>query len=163
MQTFQGLLDISQHYGELYRIKYGANKTVISVVGSKVDMKYYQDITPWNTDNLPVSVREDNDHLGLIISGIREEEKNVDLKIQKARGALFKLLGPAFSHKSLLSPAVQINLYRVYICPIARSGLSAMTLRTNHLISLATFQRKIIHGFLHLSQSYPIPSLLFFS
>ena len=112
-------------------------------------------------DNLPVSVREDNDHLGLIISGIREEEKNVDLKIQKARGALFKLLGPAFSHKSLLSPVVQINLYRVYICPIARSGLSAMTLRTNPLKSLATFQRKIIRGFLHLSQSSPIPSLFF--
>ena len=124
-------------------------------------MKYYMDTKPWNMDNLPVSVREDNDHLGLTISGIREEEKNVDLKIQKARGALFGLLGPAFSHKSLLSPAVQIHLYRVYICPIARSGLSALTLRTSHLKSLATFQRKILRGFLHLSQSSPIPSLFF--
>ena len=56
-------------------------------------MNYYQDITPWKMDNLPVSVKEDNNHLGLIISGIREEGQNVDLKIQKARGALFKLLG----------------------------------------------------------------------
>ena len=77
----QGLLDISQHYGQLYRIKYGANKTVISVVGSKADMAYYQDIQPWNMDNMQVSVKENNDHLGLIISGVREEEKNVDLKI----------------------------------------------------------------------------------
>ena len=40
----QGLLDIAQHYGHLYRIEYGASKTVVSVVGSKVDMDYYQDI-----------------------------------------------------------------------------------------------------------------------
>ena len=159
----QGLLDICQHYGQLYRIKYGANKTVVSVVGSKADMKYYEDTTPWVMDNLPVSVKEDNDHLGLVVSGMREEEKNVDLKIQKARGALFGLLGPAFSYKSLLSPAVQIHLYRVYICPIARSGLCAMTLRTNHLKSLALFQRKILRGFLNLSQSSPIPSLFFLS
>ena len=88
----QGLLDIAQHYGQLYRIKYGASKTVVSVVGSKVDMDYYQDIQPWVMENLPVSVKEDNDHLGLIVSGNREEEKNIDLKMKKARGALFKLL-----------------------------------------------------------------------
>ena len=94
----QGLLDIAQHYGQLYRIKYGASKTVISVVGSKRDMDYYEDIQPWTMDSLPVSVKENNDHLGLIISGVREEEKNIDLKIKKARGSLFKLLGPAFSN-----------------------------------------------------------------
>ena len=159
----QGLLDISQHYGQLYRIKYGANKTVVSVVGSKADMQYYEDIQPWVMDNLPVSVKEDNDHLDLIVSGISEEEKNIDLKIKKARGSLFKLLGPAFSYKSLISPALQIHLFRVFICPIARSGLAAMTLRTNHIQPLCAFQKKIIRGFLHLSDSAPIPSLFFLS
>ena len=96
----QGLLDISQQYGHLYRIKYGASKTVISVVGSKQDMSYYESIHPWTMDNLSVSVKENNDHLGLIVSGIREDEKNVDLKIKKARGALFKLLGSAFPQKA---------------------------------------------------------------
>ena len=108
----QGLLDISQQYGHLYRIKYGASKTVISVVGSKQDMAYYDTVHPWTMDSLSVSVREDNDHLGLIVSGVREEEKNIDLKIRKARGALFKLLGPAFTAKCFLSPSVQIHLYR---------------------------------------------------
>ena len=93
-------------------------------------MNYYQDITPWKMDNLPVSVKEDNNHLGLIISGIREEGQNVDLKIQKARGALFKLLG-------LLTQISSQASYRVYICPRFRSR-RAMTLRTNHLKSLAT-------------------------
>ena len=159
----QGLLDISQHYGELYRIKYGANKTVISVVGSKADMQYYEDIQPWTMDNLLVSVKEDNDHLGLIVSGIREEEKNIDLKIKKARGSLFKLLGPAFSCKCLISPSLQIHLFRVFICPIARSGLAAMTLRTSHIQPLSAFQKKVIRGFLHLSDSSPIPSLFILS
>ena len=40
----QGLLDIAQHYGQQYRVEYGASKTVISVVGSKLDMEYYKDI-----------------------------------------------------------------------------------------------------------------------
>ena len=55
-------------------------------------MQYYQDIQPWVMDGLPVSVKEDNDHLGLIVSGYSEEEKNVDLKVKKVRGSVFKLL-----------------------------------------------------------------------
>ena len=138
----QGLLDIAQHYGQQYRIEYGANKTVISVVGSKKDMDYYKDIQPWTMDNLPVSVKDDNDHLGLVVSGYREEEKNIDMKIRKARGALFKLLGPAFSSKCLLSSQVKIHLFRIFVCPIARSGLSSMTLRDNHLQPLSSFHKK---------------------
>ena len=38
-----------------------------------------------------------------------------------------------------------------------------MTLRTNHIQPLSTFQKKIIRGFLHLSDSSPIPSLFFLS
>ena len=132
----QGLLDLAQHYGQMYRVTYGANKTVISVVGSKQDMDYYKDIQPWNMDNQQVSVKDDNEHLGLIVSGLKEEEKNVDLKVKKARGALFKLLGPAFSSKCLLSPDLQMHLYRTYVCPIAKSGLSAMTLRNSHTAAL---------------------------
>jgi hypothetical protein len=112
-------------------------------------------------DNLPVSVKEDNDHLGLIVSGYLEEEKNVDNKVKKARGSLFKLLGPAFSSKCLLSPAVQLHLFTIYICPIARSGLSAMALRTTHINPLSAFHKKVIRGFLHLSDKAPVPALYF--
>ena len=157
----QGLIDICQHYGQSYRITYGANKTVISVVGSATDMQYYEQIQPWRMDNLTVSVKENNDHLGLIVSGNKEEEKNVDLKVKKARGALFKLLGPAFSAKCLISPRVQIHLFRTYICPIARCGLAAMALRTNQISPLTAFHRKVMRGFLHLSDSAPVPALYF--
>ena len=67
----QGLIDIAQHYGYQYRVEYGASKTVISVIGSKHDMKLYEDIQPWLMNDTPVSVKENNDHLGLIVSGIR--------------------------------------------------------------------------------------------
>ena len=83
------------------------------------------------------------------------------MKIKKARGSLFKLLGPAFSAKCLLSPELQMHLFRIYICPIARSGLAAMTLRNNHIKPLIAFQRKIIRGFLKISDRAPIPSLYF--
>ena len=71
----QGLTDIVQHYGNMYRVEYGASKTIISVVGCKQDMEYYETIQPWSMDNKQVKVKEDNDHLGLIVSGTREEDK----------------------------------------------------------------------------------------
>ena len=157
----QALIDIAQYYGDMYRIEYGASKTVVSVIGSKPDMEYFSETQPWTMDNMKVKVDEDNDHLGLIVSGIREEEKNVDKKMTKARASLFGLLGPGLSQKSSLSPSVKLHLYRVYICPIARSGLSAMTLRTKNLEPLSIFQRKCLRGFLQLSDRSPIPALFF--
>ena len=129
----QGQLDIAQDYGKLYRISYDASKTVISVVGSKKDMEYYRDVHPWTMDSSPVSVEEDNDHLGLIVSGTSEETKNVDLKLQKARGALFNLMGPVFSSKCLLNPTLQLHLFRKFVLPISIFGLPAMTLKDNHV------------------------------
>ena len=40
-------------------------------------------------DNLTVLVKDNNDHLGLIVSGHEEETKNVDQKLKTAHGALF--------------------------------------------------------------------------
>ena len=157
----QGLLDIAQHYGRNYRTEYGPQKTVISVVGSKIDMQYYQDVQPWRMEGKTVSVKENNDHLGLVVSGLREEEKNIDAKIKKARGSLFNFLKPVLYSKCLLSPSLLLHVFRTYICPIARSGLSVMTLRENHLAPLAIFQRKILRSFLRLSEKAPIPALHF--
>ena len=44
---------------------------------------------------------------------------------------------------------------------MARSGLAAMTLRNNHIKPLIALQRKIIRGFLKISDRAPIPSLYF--
>ena len=120
----QCLLDIASNYGQRYRIKYGANKTKITIVGSEVDKNYFQDIKPWKMDGQTVKIVEDNDHLGQIISDVRQEQKNIDLKLRKGRGTLFKLLGPAFAYKCLLSPAVKLHIRLsysevrpFYLCP----------------------------------------------
>ena len=80
-----------------------------------------------------IKVTVDNEHLGQIVSGINQSVKNVDLRILKSRGSLFKLLGPAFAYKCMLSPVVKLHLYRTYICHIIRSGLSSLTLRETAL------------------------------
>ena len=80
----QTLIDIAAHYGSLYRIQYGASKTKITVSGPEIDAKYYRDTKPWKMAGQPIDVVEDNDHLGQIVSGFRQEEKNVDLRIQKS-------------------------------------------------------------------------------
>ena len=123
----QALLDIASFYGSIYRVTYGAAKTKVTVEGSNVDMNYYSDTTPWQLDNTKVKVTEDNDHLGQIVSGVNQEQKNVDLRFSKGRNNIFGLLGPVFSFKCILSPLVKIHLFRTCTCPILRSGLSSFS------------------------------------
>ena len=59
----QNLINIAEHYGQRYRITYGAAKTKITVVGSDIDMEYYSDTKPWRMGGEPVKVVVDNDHL----------------------------------------------------------------------------------------------------
>ena len=157
----QALLDIAAFYGSMYRVIYGAAKTKVTVVGSEIDMNYYSDTAPWQLDNQKVKVTEDNDHLGQIVSGLRQEEKNVDLRISKGRNNIFGLLGPAFSFKCLLSPLVKIHFFRTYTCPILRSGLSSFSLRTGALQPLSIFHRKTMRGILNLSKTSNVPALHF--
>ena len=75
-------------------------------------MQYYSDITPWRLNGETVKVTIDNDHLGQIVSGVAQEQKNVDLRIDKGRKNLFGMLGAAFAFKCLLSPVVKIHLFK---------------------------------------------------
>ena len=50
----QGLISIAEHYGQRYRITYGASKTKITVSGSEIDRKFYSDTTPWCMDGAPI-------------------------------------------------------------------------------------------------------------
>ena len=145
----------------MYKVTYGASKTKVTIVGSDRDMIYYRDTTPWQLDSQKVKVCEDNDHLGQIVSGVRQEEKNVDLRIKKGRNNIFGMLGPAFSFKCLLSPKVKIHLFRTYTCPILRSGLSSFSLRTVTLQPLTIFHRKTLRGILNLSKTASIPAIHF--
>ena len=67
-----------------------------------------------------MTVTEDNDHLGQVVSGVCQEQKNVDTRIAKGRKNLFGMLGPAFAYKCQLSPVVKLHLFRTYTCPIHR-------------------------------------------
>ena len=157
----QGLIDIAEHYGKRYRITYGASKTKITVSGSEIDRQFYSDTAPWTMDGTPIKVVEDNEHLGQIVSGTNQTVKNIEQRLKKGRGSLFKLLGPAFSYKCLLSPVLKLYLYRTYICPIVRSGLSSFTMRQPSLQPLIIFQRKTIRSILKLSKTSSIPALHF--
>ena len=131
------------------------------MVGSDSDRTYYSDVSPWVLDGLKVKVSLDNEHLGQIVSGVDQEQKNVDLRIQKGRNNIFGILGPAFSYKCLLSPEVKIHLFRTYTCPILSSGLSSFVLRSNTIEPLAIFHRKSLRGILSLSKVSSTPALHF--
>ena len=157
----QAALNIVSFFGKRYRIVFNADKTKLVVTGSQIDMQYYRDINKWALDGDHIMVSEDNEHLGLVVSGNNEEQKNIDANIQDCRKSLLGLLGPAFAYKCLLPPTVKVHLWRIYNLPILSSGLSALPIRPAHLPSLTIFHNKILRGFLHLSQASPIPALHF--
>ena len=159
--ALQAALNIVSHYGHRYHLKFNASKTKIIIAGSKQDMTYYRDTKPWQLNGEKVSVVENNEHLGLIASGLDEEAKNIDKKITQCRNSLFALLGPAFSFKCLLSPLVQIHLWRVYNLPVILSGLCTLPIRPTHVKPLAIFHNKVLRGFLKVSSSSPVPALHF--
>ena len=159
--SLQAALSIVSHYGRRYRVTFNAEKTKLVVTGSMIDMQYYKDTSPWTLNGERVSVVENNEHLGLIVSGTCEEQKNVDNNIHECRKSLFGLLGPAFAFNCQLSPVVQLHLWRTYNLPILLSGLSALPIRPIHLKPLTTFHNKILRGFLKLSSHSPIPGLHF--
>ena len=90
---------MAQSYGELYRVKYGAAKTKVTVTGPAVDQEYYKERKPWTMDGETVQVVDNNEHLGQIF-GVRQEEQNIDLRIKKGRNSLFSLLGAAFAYNT---------------------------------------------------------------
>ena len=112
-------------------------------------------------DDKTVQVVENNEHLGQIVSGRKQEEKNVDLKVEKGRKSLYSLLGSSFSFKCLLSPVLKLHIYRTYTCPRTRSGLASFSLTSNQLEPLAIFQRKTLKSILKLSVTAPTPSVHF--
>ena len=95
-------------------------------------------------NNKVVQVVEDNEHLGQIVSGRNQKQKNVDLRLEKGRKSLYGLLGSGFSYKCLLSPALKLHIFRTYTCPIVRSGLSSFSLRSSNLEPLSLFHRKTL-------------------
>ena len=122
----QGALDIISHYARRYQLRFNAEKTKIVVSGPKQDMAFYKETTPWTLNGEKVKVVEENEHLGMVVAGTGEEEKNVDRNITKCRASLFALLGPAFAFKCLLSPLVQLHLWRTCCLPVLLSGLPAL-------------------------------------
>jgi hypothetical protein len=137
------------------------DKTKIVITGSKVDMQFYQDTHPWTLNGERVSVVENNEHLGLLVSGLDEEQKNVDQNILECRNSIFGLLGPAYACKCMLSPTVQIHLWRTYNLPVLLSGLSALPIRPANIKAISIFHNKTLRGFLKLSNTSPKAALYF--
>ena len=133
----------------------------VVVRGSKQDMLFFKETAPWTIDGDKISVVDDNEHLGLIVSGECEEQKNVDRNIIKCRSSLFALLGQAFTYKCMLSPLAQIHIWRTCNLPVLISGLSALPIRPVNIKPMETFHKKILRGFLKLSQTSPVPALYF--
>ena len=141
-RSLQGLINIIGHYGRRYRLIFGAGKTKVTITGSTHDMKYYKDIKMWSLYGEELTVSEDNDHLGLIVSGNSEEIKNVDKNIASARDSIFSFLGNIFSYKCKLSQSVQYHTWTTFIKPVLRSGLGALPVRPPVMKTLTTFSPK---------------------
>ena len=160
-RNLQSLINIIRHYGRRYRLIFGADTTKVTITGSNHDMQYYEDINIWSLYGEKLTVAEDNDHLGLIVSGINEEIKNVDKNIRSTKNALFGFLGNIFSYKCKLSQTVQYHTWNVFIKPVLRSGLAALPIRPQVAKTISTFHHKVLRAMLKLSHYSPVAPLYF--
>ena len=74
----QAAINIINHFGKRYQLTFNPSKTKIVVTGSKVDMEYFKDTSPWTLNDKVISVVDSNDHLGLLVAGLHEEQQNID-------------------------------------------------------------------------------------
>ena len=160
-RKLQAIINIIAHYGKRYRLTFGPDKTKITVTGSRQDMAYYKDINLWSLGGVTLPVTEDNDHLGLVVSGLNEELKNVDKNVDSARKILFNLLGNIFSYKCKLSQQVLHHVWLLYFSPVLRSGLAALPIRPAIMKTLSSFHNKVLRGILKFSATSPIAPLYF--
>ena len=160
-RQLQGIIKIVEHYSKRYRVTFGADKTKVTITGSKQDMSYYSSINLWTLDGVHLPVTENNEHLGLIVSGVGEEIKNVDKNIRSARSTLFSLLGNVFSYRCMISPSVLSHVWSIYVSPVLRSGLSTLPIRPPVMKTITAFHNKILRGILKLSSVSPLPPLYF--
>ena len=65
----QAAINIINHYGKRYQLTFNPSKTKIVVTGSKQDMEYFKDTSPWTLDDKVIPVVDSNDHLGLLVRG----------------------------------------------------------------------------------------------
>ena len=157
----QNILNLADHYGRLYWVKYGADKCKVVVSGADCDRQYYADIQPWTLNGEYVKVVDDNEHLGQIISGQQQKAKNIDLRLSNARKSLFGMLGAGFSYKCKISPGLKIHLFNTFTSPILLLGLSTFCLTQKDMEPLSLFHRKCMKSFLHLRQNAPTPAVHF--
>ena len=124
-------------------------------------MSYYQGIPIWTLDGKNLDVAENNDHLGLVVSGLDEEAKNVDKNIDSARQVLFALSGNIFSYKCKISQRVLYHIWSIFVSPVVRSGLAALPIRPSVMKTLTRFHLKILRGVLKFSKVSPLAPLFF--
>ena len=128
-------------------------------------------ICQWSLNGGKIEVVSDNEHLGLIVSGLHEEQKNVNVDqkhrvatvftLTQCRDSLFALLGLALSYKCKLGPQARLHLWRVYSLHVLRSGLSALPLRPADIKPMQIFHNKILSGFWKHSFCSPVHRFYF--
>ena len=124
-------------------------------------MQYYLENNIWTLYGEKLTVAENNDHLGLVVSGKDEETKNIEKNIKSARESLFSFLGNIFAYRCKMSQAVQYHTWTVFIKPVLKSGLSALPVRPPMMKPLLKFRHKILRAILKLSKYSPLPPLYF--
>ena len=56
-------LDLAFHYGDLFEVPYGSDKTKIVVYGANIDEEYYASVKPWKINGERIPVLQNNEHL----------------------------------------------------------------------------------------------------
>ena len=142
-EEFKIVSKIYEHYAAEYSIKYGFEKVNTNSFGPKGAVPTTEGLT---FGGYPQEITENSLHVGLNVcqDPRRTEKSNVDLRLAKARGKTFAVMGKVWQERRQIKMETSREMIRGVLKPTLTAGLSALCIQPNDLEPLVKFVEKIL-------------------
>ena len=165
IHDLQSQLLITENYSKQERFELQITKTSITNMNSSSpENENIKKKQPWSLNEEKVSVTDEFTHLGIQRanehhpSGTRNDPAIV-FRLTLARRTTNALMGVGWHGMNGLPPALNIQLYKVFVIPRFTYGLEAIKIRNVDYTDMEKQHRSLIRNILHLPTRTAIPAL----
>jgi hypothetical protein len=113
----------------------------------------------WYLDGNEITTKEDAIHLGIRRSEKNECCKNIEARLENARGTKYALMGSGFHGTNGMDAVTSYKIYHTYVLPRLIYGLEVLPLKKKHVENLEAFHRKSIRYLQSLPQRIATASI----
>ena len=142
----QIMLNIISRYAKQHH--YNIHPTKTKILDSEKSQAKYS----WFLDGNEITASDQATHLGLIRSGNKEGEINVNERIKIARRTKYALLGTGMHGSNGIDAHTSYKIYKTYVLPRLLYGLEVIFLNKSNIQTLELFHRKSLRTIQSLPQ-----------